>query len=1397
MISRHTIASSADAAAYHAESLNPDIERTANGSGEYYAKDQAPSAWGGNGAVHAGFGAGAVVTKEDFVAALDGHLKNADGTTSSLGKMVDGEMIHRAGIDFTFAPSKSVSAMALVGDDLRVKAAMETAVSRAMDYLEKTSTTIHKGGQLEDTGNLLYAKFTHETARPVDGQIDPQLHVHVVIANATYDQSAGQWRTLSNEELLNHRTTADAIFQNELARELKAIGYEMDRHGKNGAFEIVGVSDREIDSFSGRRNQIEACYKEQFGSDYKSGTFAMQDAATQATRGHKTEFSRDELTAEWKDRAAGMDSKIDQILIDAKAPIGTPEAGAKEFVDVGLTGAKYDHAAERYAALDIVGKGIAHLAEREQVFKERDLIRASVQFGRGNTTYNDMDRVIQSAVANGDLIAQGKGSYTTSAAVAREEYIVQSLITSQGSVSAIAGDKERLYNAITQSAERQGMQLNAGQREAAAMMLGSTDKYMVINGDPGTGKTSSMKVTVDIATAAGIKVNGATTGSNAAEVLGGETGLKADTIAQIKADMEKLERSGFFGGGLSGAEAGPDIKAIVDKYELDKDTRKLWVIDEAGMVSAVDAAKIMYYADHFQKVSVVFQGDVNQQQSPAAGDPMKQLIDAGASTVRLDEVFRQKDVTGKEATRDAIADFRGTEKHDTLKVLSVSSTERKAADGSVMDKGQDWAKLENTRTGELLRVNFPKDHGITAGDTLTVHTKGGKDLSLDNKTGEAVEKSFSKNEQINVTNKDGELLQVRAGVRAAYDRLQKIENADAGALVKQVAKDYVSLSPEARKETLVMTEVNVDRRALNAAIRDELRAKTDVLKGPDVTREIAANAGLTEAQKMDAVNYRKGDVMLAVMDPRKGDGGYSRGDYIRVQSVDLKLNRVNGLNENTGGLVTIPLNRDAKNVSLFKTEEIKLSVGDQVRFTKVDNDVGVKNGRTGTVTAIDGNNITVKTATRTVEFDTAKFRHFDNAYAVTSHGGQGATLDRSWTLYNHERGAGGDRNALVNITRAREETRVYTTNTEAVRHMVGREVNKSTAMDAATFAKEFCAEQAAAKAGTTAATPGVKQTQTEQPAARVRQTVEQPGTLTKAALAAGQIKPERTTRDIDLAKRALETFGKRGAVDLAKTKGERLYDSQGRAYLQEKNGRVHSIDLAKNNRLESRNLNHLGLTKTQYTIAKAQGIPGMLGATVVLKQGGTLKSELAGALQRKLAQSTQGSLAARIATWPLTRALISQSNWQRAGMLESIAVRAQIALQNFKNQGVALKDLREVAGSAKITEQKQVNTAKTEVSAKLDTTTRWNQPTAAKTEQQTATAKPGVTAKVDQAATAKPGTTVTTKPDQAASKQAQAPGKEKPVTAKDIEAARATKTQTAKTDDGIKVKREVKHAIKM
>src|SRR5260370_23578709 len=86
----------------------------------------------------------------------------------------------------------------------------------------------------------LCRSFEHDTARPVDGYVAPQLHTHAVVFNVT-ERGSGQPRAIQPQSLFASQQFATAIYQSELTYKLRQLGYEITT-GRSGAPEIKGYT---------------------------------------------------------------------------------------------------------------------------------------------------------------------------------------------------------------------------------------------------------------------------------------------------------------------------------------------------------------------------------------------------------------------------------------------------------------------------------------------------------------------------------------------------------------------------------------------------------------------------------------------------------------------------------------------------------------------------------------------------------------------------------------------------------------------------------------------------------------------------------------------------------------------------------------------------------------------------------------------------------------------------------------------------------------------------------------------------------------------------------------------------------------------------------------------------
>jgi len=173
-----------------------------------------------------------------------------------------GKEDRRAGIDMTFSAPKSVSILSYQDD--RIQSLFNEAVQEALDFAEQTYTqTRHKDKKgtvsFETTGNAAFAIFNHATSR----ELDPQLHAHCIMMNITKSSEKDKYMSMDYAKILQNNLLIGQHFRNILAMKMQQLGYSVkvtDR--KKGFFEVAGIPDKILDTFSKRREQVEERLKE-------------------------------------------------------------------------------------------------------------------------------------------------------------------------------------------------------------------------------------------------------------------------------------------------------------------------------------------------------------------------------------------------------------------------------------------------------------------------------------------------------------------------------------------------------------------------------------------------------------------------------------------------------------------------------------------------------------------------------------------------------------------------------------------------------------------------------------------------------------------------------------------------------------------------------------------------------------------------------------------------------------------------------------------------------------------------------------------------------------------------------------------------------------------------------
>ncbi len=539
------------------------------------------------------------VKPKAFESILAGHVP---GTGIRLGRARDGEHQHRPGVDITFSAPKSVSLQALVKGDERVIRAHDEAVRATLDMIERDLlvTRVHNPAtgrrERRRAQGMVAGTFRHLASR----NLDPQLHTHSVVANMTRGPD-GSWRSLDTGRLGSRRLLIGAHYRNELARRLLALGYELQETmiGPVPGFEIAGWEKQTLDAFSTRRREI-VDHIDEKGWDYNAAT---AQAAALKTRRRKKEPHREILTGMWRERAEDLDIDLTRRRLKRSTPPPAP------------------------SALEVVARVAEHLEERQSVIAVHDLVAGALAHSPGRHGLDEIHAAIDQLRRDGHLVdairSRGGPSLVTDRALRAEREVVRRMKEGTGTVQAIVPDR-----AVEKKLE--GSTLTAGQQEALRLILGEGDAVVGVQGFAGTGKTTMLR---EVAALAGTQnVIGLAPSSSAARTLGREAGIATRTLQWF------LTRHG---------EPSPETQGSL--------AGKVLVVDEMSLASTAQVRSLMRSAEHLGVARLVMVGDSRQLRAVDAGQPFRQLQQAGMATAVMDDIRRQRNPGLKAAVLDAIA----------------------------------------------------------------------------------------------------------------------------------------------------------------------------------------------------------------------------------------------------------------------------------------------------------------------------------------------------------------------------------------------------------------------------------------------------------------------------------------------------------------------------------------------------------------------------------------------------------------------------------------------------------------------------------------------------------------------------------------------------------------------
>ncbi|MCZ8063995.1 MobF family relaxase [Silanimonas sp.] len=683
-------ASNAGAAARYFAGYYADADSEAVGDSEGAANGEPPGQFHGEGA--RALGLSGVVSRSDIESLAKGvHPKTGEQLVRvNADRIISGrERKAVSAYDLTFSAPKSVSSVWAAGSrDQReaITRAHEAAVAKALDYYKQHGVSFRTGagGAVVQRGEPVIATFEHSTSRAND----PQLHTHSLVFAVGVREDGGISRATVDMGQIH---AAGAVYRATLAHELQQRGYSIERvDPKQGFFKIGGVPDDLEHLWSKRRAQVEAVLSAEGKRDAKTSA-----KAAEVSRGGKENPDRGSNFERWADEAKkhGFGPEEIEAIRRRGQSLGPAEPGKSD------------------------AELIAEAMDKTVVLSEGKLARAVYSDAAGRYGPDEAQarfERLRDSMIRLERPKDGRTEvrYTTQDVLDREARIAHN-------AEALVGDRRHGIRAAAVDAAIARVNKSLAKKspgaamtpQQEAMVRGAADDrgLVMVQGHAGAGKTFTMKSVVDLYQDAGYRVIGTSTSGKAAQVLGRDAGIDAETIASLKLKIEN------------------------GKVELDD--RTVVIVDEAGMVSSADMDLLLAEA-RAKGSKVILVGDTEQLAPVDAGRPFEDLQKTHGA-LELSEVRRQKDHADREIgrairegrTEDAVTSMKsrgqwhvGGRIADVRSAMATDYADRRAGGHDalmVAAKRADVRALNDSARAAL------RERGVIRGRDVAVDTETG------------------------------------------------------------------------------------------------------------------------------------------------------------------------------------------------------------------------------------------------------------------------------------------------------------------------------------------------------------------------------------------------------------------------------------------------------------------------------------------------------------------------------------------------------------------------------------------------------------------------------------------------------------------------------------------------
>ncbi len=430
--------------------------------------------------------------------------------------------------------------------------------------------------------------FTHDTSRA----LDPHLHTHCIVFNATFDAAENRWKALQNYELLRARKFAENVYYHELTREMKKFGYEI-RNQPRGDFEIEGVSPELCERFSKRHVQIDEAIKK------------LLAKKPELARGDRMAMRRLVATAERARKQRDLSTRELRELWDSQMTVSEQES-LRQITKSGASAGR-----KRVGIANAVQWAEDHLFDRSSVVLECQIWQHALDRARGeNFSVSELQKFTgqRNYVRNDNRPAE----VTLREVLRREWEIVQMVKDGIGSCHPL------IWNPSPANSK-----LDDEQRRALNILLRSIHAVTIFRGGAGTGKSFVLH-----------------------ELAGqvSQSGRQVVVLAPQRQQVVDMEKAGF--------TSPRTVTSFLQRKELPQGA--LIVVDEAGQIGGRQMLSLLRLAKE-SNARVILSGDTRQHGAVEASDALLAIErHAKVKPIELHRIRRQDPTRGRNRKERAL-----------------------------------------------------------------------------------------------------------------------------------------------------------------------------------------------------------------------------------------------------------------------------------------------------------------------------------------------------------------------------------------------------------------------------------------------------------------------------------------------------------------------------------------------------------------------------------------------------------------------------------------------------------------------------------------------------------------------------------------------------------------------